>query len=232
MKCLVLGAKGSIGSACVDSFKSAGVEPFEQDRTGVYQGDTKIFGPSNLKDVSALVELVNFSVSQEINVIIIASGLYVARPTDSNEAFKYSIETMCINSISPLYFVEELLRSYRLCECSYQLHIMALSSVTTKHLGGIDTVSYTVSKGAIEIGFRALSKHYASESVRLNILRVGVVNNHIHMHVDKNMEKRRTLIPSRRFLELSELGDAVKDLCCSSSFSYFSGAIIDLCGGE
>lgn len=232
MKCLVLGARGSIGSACVNSLKTTGVELYEHDRTGVFQNAHKIFGPSNLEDAGALTNLVRFSVSHEINAIIIASGTYLPRPDNSGEAFEYSSRTMCINAIAPLHFAEELLRSYRSQRCTHDLHIMGLSSVTTKHLGGIDTVSYTVSKGAIEIGFRALSKHYASENIRLNILRIGVVNNHIHARTNKNMQKRKSLIPSGRFLELDELGIAVKDLCCNRAFSYISGAVIDLCGGE
>jgi NAD(P)-dependent dehydrogenase (short-subunit alcohol dehydrogenase family) len=232
VKCLVLGAKGSIGSACVDSFKGADVELFEQDRTGVYKNGCKILGASDLEDIDALRSLVNLCILQKINTVVIATGLYGLRPDNFEQAFEYSNRTMRVNAIAPLHFTEELLRLYGSNKCTHALHVMALSSVTTKHLGGIDTVSYTVSKGAIEMGFRALSKHYASESVRLNILRVGVVDNHIHENANKNMQMRKALIPSRRFLEPSELGDAVRDLCCQSSFSYLSGATMDLCGGE
>ena len=161
-KVLVLGAKGSIGEEVVKLLISKGVKVYAHSRGSVeiYNSETKKFRTesegadfSNPKEIK---ELVDFSLKEEIESVVCCIGTYpyAVELDQFQERYEQAISLSVDNAIGPLAFFDLLCDS--LAKRRKPLHGIILSSVTTKHLGGHSTMFYTVSKGALEIGIKAL----------------------------------------------------------------------------
>lgn len=234
---LVLGAKGSIGQEIVKLLIAEGRKVYAHSRhsidifePGVGLNRVEAYGAdfSSPRDLQKLVE---FTLDENIGTVVCCVGIYpTAIDVDRfEERYEQAVFLSTNNAIGPVAFFDLLCASFT--RHRRALHGLVLSSVTTKHLGAHSTLFYTVSKGALEFGLRALAKKYNSEFLRLNILRVGFVNNELHQSNNKNIDERVRLIPLNRALSAQEVAQSVTSLI-SKTFSFVSGATIDLTGGE
>jgi NAD(P)-dependent dehydrogenase (short-subunit alcohol dehydrogenase family) len=94
-------------------------------------------------------------------------------------------------------------------------------------------VDYAASKGAIDTMTIGLAREVATEGIRVNAVRPGLVNTTIHARGGQpdRLERLSSLIPMGRPGEAQEVAQAIVWLC-SPEASYVTGALIDVSGGR
>jgi NAD(P)-dependent dehydrogenase (short-subunit alcohol dehydrogenase family) len=100
-------------------------------------------------------------------------------------------------------------------------------------LGGPDEwVHYAASKGAIDTMTTGLAKEVATEGIRVNAIRPGLIESDFHRHAAPGrLERMAPVIPMRRAGTADEVAGAVLWLA-SPAASYVTGAFIDVTGGR
>ena len=94
-------------------------------------------------------------------------------------------------------------------------------------------IDYAASKGAIETLTTGLAKEVATEGIRVNAVRPGLIETDIHaLSGDPDRpDKLRATIPMQRSGEVEEVAQAIVWLA-SDEASYSTGAFIDVTGGR
>jgi NAD(P)-dependent dehydrogenase (short-subunit alcohol dehydrogenase family) len=94
-------------------------------------------------------------------------------------------------------------------------------------------VDYAAAKGAIDTFTIGLAREVATEGVRVNAVRPGVIDTEIHASggLPNRARDMAPSIPMQRPGEAQEIADAVLYLL-SSSASYVTGAILNVSGGR
>jgi NAD(P)-dependent dehydrogenase (short-subunit alcohol dehydrogenase family) len=94
-------------------------------------------------------------------------------------------------------------------------------------------VDYAASKGAIDSFTIGLARELATESVRVNAVRPGIVDTEIHASggLPDRVRDMSSAIPLQRAGTAQEIADAVLYLL-SPSASYITGAILNVSGGR
>lgn len=111
--------------------------------------------------------------------------------------------------------------------------IVNLSSVAAVLGGSNEFVDYAASKGAIDSFTIGLAKEVATEGIRVNAVRPGVIDTEIHASagVPDRVAQFRDLIPMKRGGTAEEVANAVLWLM-SDEASYTTGSIITVSGGR
>jgi 3-oxoacyl-[acyl-carrier protein] reductase len=109
--------------------------------------------------------------------------------------------------------------------------IVHASSIGVKFGGGANSFTYSLSKHAQEfIPFEA--RHWASEDVFVNVLRIGVTDTRAHASfVPKNMPARVKMIPAQRMAHPIEIAETIYWLG-SETNGFVTGQVINVSGGE
>ena len=100
-------------------------------------------------------------------------------------------------------------------------------------IGGSDEwIHYAASKGAIDTMTAGLSKEVATEGIRVNSIRPGLIESDFHLHATPGrIERMAPVIPMRRAGTAHEVATAVLWLA-SAEASYVTGAFLDVSGGR
>ena len=100
-------------------------------------------------------------------------------------------------------------------------------------IGGPDEwIHYAASKGAIDTMTAGLSKEVATEGIRVNSIRPGLIESDFHLHATPGrIERMAPMIPMRRSGTAAEVAAAVLWLA-SAEASYVTGAFVDVSGGR
>jgi NAD(P)-dependent dehydrogenase (short-subunit alcohol dehydrogenase family) len=111
--------------------------------------------------------------------------------------------------------------------------IVNISSMAATIGGAGQYVDYAASKGAIDSFTIGLAREVATESVRVNAVRPGIVDTDIHASggVPDRVRNMGPLVPLQRAGTAQEIADAVLYLL-SPSASYITGAILNVSGGR
>jgi len=111
--------------------------------------------------------------------------------------------------------------------------IVNISSVAATLGSPGQYVDYAASKGAIDTFTTGLAKEVATEGVRVNAVRPGIINTEIHASggLPNRAQDLRHVVPMQRPGEAQEIADAVLFLL-SPSASYITGAFLDVSGGR
>lgn len=111
--------------------------------------------------------------------------------------------------------------------------IVNLSSMAAVHGAPADAVDYAASKGAIDTLTIGLGRELASEGIRVNAIRPGLIDT--DMQIDSgDPERARRLaptVPMQRVGSVEEIAEAVVWLL-SDKASYCTGAILTVSGGR
>jgi NAD(P)-dependent dehydrogenase (short-subunit alcohol dehydrogenase family) len=93
-------------------------------------------------------------------------------------------------------------------------------------------LDYAASKGAIEVFTGGLARELATEGVRVNAVRPGMIATEIHADGGdpERMKKAKDVVPMKRPGEAEEVARAILWLA-SDAASYTTGAILDVSGG-
>ena len=111
--------------------------------------------------------------------------------------------------------------------------IVNLSSVAAKLGAAGQYVAYAASKGAIDTFTVGLAKELATEGIRVNAVRPGIIETEIHASGGEPDRARQMapLVPMQRAGSALEVAQAIVWLLSNES-SYSTGALLDVAGGR
>jgi NAD(P)-dependent dehydrogenase (short-subunit alcohol dehydrogenase family) len=111
--------------------------------------------------------------------------------------------------------------------------IVNISSAAARLGSPGEYVDYAASKGAIDTMTVGLAREVATEGVRVNSVRPGLVDTTIHASGGQpdRLERLASAVPMGRVGQPSEIASVIAWLC-SDEASYVTGALIDVSGGR
>ncbi len=111
--------------------------------------------------------------------------------------------------------------------------IVNLSSVAARLGVPGEYIDYAAAKGAIDSMTLGLAKEVASEGIRVNAVRPGVIHTDIHAAGGEpdRVERVKASVPMGRGGQAEEIAEAILWLA-SEQASYTSGALLDVAGGR
>jgi len=111
--------------------------------------------------------------------------------------------------------------------------IVNMSSLAAKLGGAAESTDYAFSKGAIDTLTVGLAKELASEGIRVNAVRPGLIETDIQRDfgIGDRVGKYKDLVPMKRGGTPQEVAEAVLWLC-SDQASYITGVLLDVSGGR
>lgn len=111
--------------------------------------------------------------------------------------------------------------------------IVNLSSVAARLGAPGEYIDYAAAKGAIDSMTLGLAKEVASEGIRVNAVRPGVIHTEIHAAGGEpdRVERVKASVPMGRGGQAEEIAEAILWLA-SEKASYTSGALLDVAGGR
>lgn len=111
--------------------------------------------------------------------------------------------------------------------------IVNVSSIAAKLGAPNEYIDYAAAKGAIDSMTLGLAKEAASEGIRVNAVRPGVIDTEIHASGGEpdRVERVAASVPMGRGGSAEEVAEAILWLA-SDKASYASGALLDISGGR
>lgn len=111
--------------------------------------------------------------------------------------------------------------------------IVNLSSAAAKHGSAGEYVDYAASKGAVDTLTKGIAFEYATQGVRVNAVRPGIIDTEIHASggVPDRFDKLGGTLPMGRGGSPEEVADAIVYLL-SDEASYVTASILDVAGGR
>jgi NAD(P)-dependent dehydrogenase (short-subunit alcohol dehydrogenase family) len=111
--------------------------------------------------------------------------------------------------------------------------IVNVSSAASRLGSPGEYIDYAASKAAIDTMTIGLAREVATEGVRVNAVRPGLIETEIHASGGQpdRIDRLRDTIPMRRPGRPGEVAQAIAWLCSDES-SYVTGAVLDVSGGR
>lgn len=139
---------------------------------------------------------------------------------------------MRINVAGPFICAREAIKRMSLQHGGKGGAIVNVSSAAAHRGGANEYVDYAASKGAIDTFSEGLAKELASDGIRVNVVRPGVIRTEIHASGGRpdKPEQSAKGIPLGRAGEVEEIAGGILWLA-SSEASFTTGAVLDIDGG-
>jgi len=111
--------------------------------------------------------------------------------------------------------------------------IVNLSSAAARLGSPGQYVDYAAAKGAIDVFTMGLAKEVATEGIRVNAVRPGIIETEIHASggIPDRAKQMAPMVPMQRAGSADEVAEAIVWLLSDAS-SYTTGSIIDVTGGR
>ena len=111
--------------------------------------------------------------------------------------------------------------------------IVNLSSAAARLGSPGQYVDYAAAKGAIDTFTMGLAKEVATEGIRVNAVRPGIIDTDIHASggIPDRVAQMTPLVPMQRAGSAHEVAEAVVWLLSDAS-SYTTGSVVDVTGGR
>ena len=112
--------------------------------------------------------------------------------------------------------------------------VINTTSVAARNGGGLNTVLYATTKGAVSTFTRGLAKEWAPQGFRVNAVAPGIIQTPLQDRATspEAMEALRTTIPMRRIGTPEDCVGAYLFLACERLAGYVTGQVIEVNGGQ
>ncbi|PDQ19139.1 NAD(P)-dependent oxidoreductase [Mesorhizobium sanjuanii] len=140
---------------------------------------------------------------------------------------------MRINVVGPFLCAREAVRRMSTRHGGKGGAIVNISSAASVHGSAGEYVDYAASKGAIDTFTVGLAREVATEGVRVNAVRPGIIDTEIHASGGQpdRIARIKDMLPMKRPGTADEVAHAVLYLL-SDEASYTTGAILNVSGGR
>lgn len=141
--------------------------------------------------------------------------------------------TLAINVLGAFLVAREALRRMSTARGGAGGGIVNLSSAAARIGSPNEFIDYAASKGAIDAMTLGLAKEFATQGVRVNAVRPGLIDTEIHASAGApdRIERFTPMIPMRRAGTAMEVAEAILWLL-SREAAYVTGTFIDVSGGR
>ncbi len=214
-------ANEAVAAALVQTIESAGGEAF------AIRGDV-----GNEADVLKMFEAVDRRFGP-LNALVNNAGV-VDRKSRVDEMNVARLERMMrINIIGSFLCAREAVKRMSTRHGGKGGMIVNVSSVAAVLGGPNEYVDYAASKGAIDTFTIGLSKEVATEGIRVNAVRPGIIDTEIHASGGQpdRVAAMRDLVPMKREGTADEVARAILWLL-SNEATYITGALLNVSGGR
>ena len=142
-------------------------------------------------------------------------------------------QILAVNSTGAFIAAQEAVRRMSTRSGGHGGVIINMSSLAAKLGGAAESTDYAFSKGAIDTLTVGLAKELASEGIRVNAVRPGLIETDIQKDfgIGDRVGKYKDLVPLKRGGTPQEVAEAVLWLC-SDQASYITGVLLDVSGGR
>ena len=140
---------------------------------------------------------------------------------------------MRVNVIGSILCAREAVRRMSTLHGGMGGSIVNVSSVAAVLGSPAEYVDYAAAKGAIDTFTTGLAREVATEGIRVNAVRPGIIDTEIHASGGQpdRIERVRGMVPMRREGKAGEVAGAILWLL-SDEASYTTGALLDIGGGR
>lgn len=140
---------------------------------------------------------------------------------------------MRVNVIGSILCAREAVRRMSTLHGGMGGSIVNVSSVAAVLGSPAEYVDYAAAKGAIDTFTTGLAREVATEGIRVNAVRPGIIDTEIHASGGQpdRIERVRGMVPMRREGKAGEVAGAILWLL-SDEASYTTGALLDVGGGR
>ena len=141
--------------------------------------------------------------------------------------------TFAINVLGAFLVAREALKRMSTARGGAGGGIVNLSSAAARIGSPNEFIDYAASKGAIDAMTLGLAKEFATQGVRVNAVRPGLIDTEIHASAGApdRIERFTPMIPMRRAGTAMEVAEAILWLL-SREAAYVTGTFIDVSGGR
>jgi NAD(P)-dependent dehydrogenase (short-subunit alcohol dehydrogenase family) len=166
--------------------------------------------------------------------VLVNNAGIVDRGSRVDQMSQSRLERMfAINVIGSILCAREAVRRMSTLHGGRGGSIVNLSSAASKHGSAGEYVDYAASKAAIDTFTLGLAREVASEGIRVNAVRPGIITTEIHASGGdpERAERMGPSLPMHRAGTAEEVAHAILWLA-SGEASYCTGAVLDVSGGR
>lgn len=168
-----------------------------------------------------------------VSVLVSNAGIVAPKERVDKMDGRRIEEMMAVNVVGTILCAREAVRRMSTRHGGLGGSIVNVSSAASR-LGSPDEyVDYAASKGAVDTFTLGLAREVATEGIRVNAVRPGLIDTEIHARNGQpdRIERLRTVIPMLRPGTADEVAESIAWLC-SDAASYVTGALLDVSGGR
>jgi NAD(P)-dependent dehydrogenase (short-subunit alcohol dehydrogenase family) len=181
------------------------------------------------QDISILFKKIDEKYGSIDTLVNNAGGIIAVKPIAEIDAATVE-RVLAVNLAGPIYCCREAVRRMSTARGGTILNISSMAAV----LGGLpNEVHYAASKGGIDSLTIGLAREVATEGIRVNAIRPGVIDTPIHddFHGASFAREFSHNLPMKRAGTAEEIAEAAIWLL-SPAASYVTGSILNVSGGR
>jgi NAD(P)-dependent dehydrogenase (short-subunit alcohol dehydrogenase family) len=243
---VITGGSGGIGAATARLAGARGYAValgYQQDRVGALRVVDELVAlggrafavqadVANEAEVVRLFETVDRELGS-VSVLVNAAGIVGHQQRLVDMDGERLLRTFATNVVGSLLCAREAVRRMALDRGGSGGVIVNVSSAASRLGSAREYVDYAASKGAIDTFTLGLAKEVAAQGIRVNAVRPGIIDTHIHAKGGDpgRVERLKSAIPLGRAGTAAEVAEAILWLASTES-SYCTGSILDVTGGR
>lgn len=184
------------------------------------------------KDIYALFDVIDDEFGQ-LDALVNNAGMITVISSFIDMSPERIRDVFNINVVGTFIFAQEAIKRMAIKNGGTGGSIVNLSSAAARTGSPNEFIDYAASKGAIDTLTLGLSKEVASEGIRVNAVRPGLIRTDLHADAGNKdrPEDLKKFIPMQRAGEPSEVANSIVWLI-SNEASYVNGALLDVAGGR
>ena len=227
---LITGSGEGIGLGCLKKFEDNNwkVIPhyykFDKSFTKTKSYKNRIYcNFTNQKEFNAFLKKIS---RLKIDAVINCAGIFDNSKQKKNR-IKEIQKVLFVNTIVPVMIIESLLEN--MIKNNFG-RIVNVSSVGVKYGSNENNLFYSISKAGLETSTKSFNRRCAQNNILINNIRPGPTLTNFLLKTAKNLDKRKELIPAKRFCKIEEISEFMFYLIDKNTF--IANESISIAGGE